>query len=32
MLIWELTNLTPVYKDGKPKYVSSYGRAKTILV
>ena len=32
MLIWELTNLTPVYSDGKPKYVSSYGRAKTILV
>lgn len=33
MLIWELTNLTPVYdSDGKPKCVSSYGRAKTILV
>lgn len=33
MLIWELTNLTPIYnKDGKPTNVSSYGRAKTILV
>ena len=33
ILTWELTNLTPVYdSNGKPKYVSSYGRAKTILV
>ena len=32
MLTWELTNLTPIYKDGKPINVSSYGRAKTILV